>query len=87
VALALEAAVLERLGERGIYPNVDFFSGIVYQKLGIPTDIFTPIFAMSRVAGWLAHWHEQMADNRIFRPGQIFIGSHGAQYSEIDSRG
>ena len=54
-AIALERAVLERLGDKGIYPNVDFFSGIVYSKMGIPTDMFTPIFAISRVAGWLAH--------------------------------
>ena len=48
--------VVGELGEKGIHPNVDFFSGIVYQKLGIPTDAFTPIFAMARVSGWLSHW-------------------------------
>jgi citrate synthase len=87
VALALEAAVVEKLGEKGIYPNVDFFSGIVYQKMGIPTDVFTPIFGISRVAGWLAHWREQMQDNRIFRPGQIFTGHHDGVYTELDARG
>ena len=86
VALALEAAVVEKLGDKGIYPNVDFFSGIVYQKMGIPTDVFTPIFGISRVAGWLAHWREQMQDNRIFRPGQIFTGHHDGVYTEIDER-
>ncbi len=86
-ALALEEEVVEHLGDKGIHPNVDFFSGIVYQKLGIPTDVFTPIFAMARVSGWLAHWREQMADNRIFRPGQIFVGKHEADWVPIDERG
>jgi citrate synthase len=74
VALALEDIVTERLGDKGIYPNVDFFSGIVYRKLGIPTDQFTPIFAIARVSGWLAHLREQMNDNKLFRPGQIYVG-------------
>ncbi|MFT5048942.1 MAG: citrate synthase [Chlamydiales bacterium] len=86
-ALALEKAVVERLGEKGIHPNVDFFSGIVYSKLGIPTDAFTPIFALARVAGYAAHWREQMANNRLYRPGQVFIGSHGAEYIPIGERG
>jgi citrate synthase len=85
-ALALEAEVLKRLGQKGIYPNVDFFSGMVYAKLGIPTDLFTPVFAMSRVAGYLSHWREQMADNRIFRPTQVFVGSHDTEYTPIESR-
>jgi citrate synthase len=85
-ALALEAEVLKRLGQKGIYPNVDFFSGMVYAKLGIPTDLFTPVFAMSRVAGYLSHWREQMADNRIFRPTQVFVGSHDAEYTPIEGR-
>ncbi|MEZ6004538.1 MAG: citrate synthase [Planctomycetota bacterium] len=86
-ALELEAQVTERLGSRGIYPNVDFFSGIVYQKLGIPTDAFTPIFALSRAAGWLAHWMEQMEDNKLFRPGQIYTGRKDVGYTPIDQRG
>ena len=76
-ALALEAEMEKRVGAKGIYPNVDFFSGIVYAKLGIPTDIFTPVFGISRVAGYLAHWREQMQDNKIFRPRQIYVGEHG----------
>lgn len=86
IALALEDEVTRRLGEKGIYPNVDFFSGIVYQELGIATDLFTPVFAMSRVAGWMAHWREQMQDNRIFRPRQVFVGGHGATYTDVASR-
>ncbi|MCB9916509.1 MAG: citrate synthase [Planctomycetes bacterium] len=87
VALELEKAVVEKLGEKGIYPNVDFYSGIVYQKMGIPTDVFTPIFGISRVAGWLAHWREQMVDNKIFRPAQVFVGSHDAVYTDLAARG
>ena len=86
IALKLEEAVVERLGDKGIYPNVDFFSGIVYQSMGIPVDVFTPIFAIARVSGWLAHWDEQMRDNRLFRPGQIFTGIHDAVYTPIAER-
>jgi citrate synthase len=85
-ALALEELVTERLGSRGIYPNVDFFSGIVYQKLGIPTDVFTPIFALSRLSGWLAHWMEQRADNKLFRPGQIYTGLKDVTYVPMSKR-
>ena len=86
IALKLEEEVVAHLGSKGIYPNVDFFSGIVYQKMGIPTDVFTPIFAIARVAGWLAHWEEQMQDNRLFRPGQIFVGTHDSVYVPIADR-
>ena len=86
IATTLEDEVVEHLGDKGIHPNVDFFSGIVYQKMGIPTDVFTPIFAIARVSGWLAHWNEQMADNRIFRPAQVFTGGHGAVYTPIADR-
>lgn len=86
VALALEKAVAERLGHKGIYPNVDFFSGLVYRKLGIPTDLFTPVFAIARTAGWLAHWKEQLAENRIFRPTQIYTGARNAPYISIEKR-
>jgi citrate synthase len=86
IAVELEKAVEERLGQKGIYPNVDFYSGLVYSKLGIPTDLFTPVFAISRAAGWLAHWKEQLAENRIFRPTQIYTGLHGAPYIGIEER-
>jgi citrate synthase len=86
IALKLEEAVLGKLGGKGIYPNVDFFSGIVYQKMGIPMDVFTPIFAIARVAGWMAHWDEQMQDNRLFRPAQVFVGVRGAVYTPIADR-
>lgn len=86
IAIELEQAVAEQLGHRGIYPNVDFYSGLVYRKLGIPTDLYTPVFAISRTAGWLAHWKEQLAENRIFRPTQIYTGLHGVPYTPIEER-
>lgn len=86
IATELERAIEEKLGGKGIYPNVDFYSGLVYRKLGIPTDLFTPVFAISRVAGWLAHWKEQLNENRIFRPTQIYTGLHSAPYVPIDDR-
>ncbi|MEQ9552349.1 MAG: citrate synthase [Coleofasciculus sp. G3-WIS-01] len=86
IALELEQAVEEKLGYKGIYANVDFYSGLVYRKLGIPTDLFTPIFAIARVAGWLAHWKEQLAENRIFRPTQIYTGDHEVAYVPIHER-
>jgi len=86
IAVELEQAVEEKLGYKGIYANVDFYSGLVYRKLGIPTDLFTPIFAIARVAGWLAHWKEQLAENRIFRPTQIYTGDHEVTYVPIQER-
>ncbi|WP_036480322.1 citrate synthase [Myxosarcina sp. GI1] len=86
IALELERLVSEKLAHKGIYPNVDFYSGLVYRKLGIPTDLFTPIFAIARVAGWLAHWKEQLAVNRIFRPTQVYAGKHNAPYIPIAER-
>ena len=86
LALELEKAVEAKLGTKGIYPNVDFYSGLVYRKLGIPDDLFTPIFAIARVAGWLAHWKEQLAVNRIFRPTQVYTGEHNAPYIPMEER-
>lgn len=86
IAVELEQAVAEKLGHRGIYSNVDFYSGLVYRKLGIPTDLFTPVFAIARVAGWLAHWKEQLAENRIFRPTQIYTGARSTLYVPIEQR-
>ena len=86
VAKALEAEASQRLGSKGIYPNVDFYSGLVYRKLGIPKDLFTPIFAISRVAGWLAHWREQLSANRIFRPTQIYKGETDRTWKPLEDR-
>ena len=86
LALELEKVVEAKLGAKGIYPNVDFYSGLVYRKLGIPRELFTPIFALARVAGWLAHWKEQLAVNRIFRPTQVYTGEHNAPYIPMAER-
>ncbi|HEY0635111.1 MAG TPA: citrate synthase [Gammaproteobacteria bacterium] len=85
-ALALEVAAAERLGAKGVYPNVDFYSGILYSEMGIPTDQFTSLFAISRAAGWLAHWREQLSDNRIFRPTQVYTGQPMRDYAAITCR-
>ena len=79
-------AAAEKLGPKGIYPNVDFFSGTVYLKMGIDRSLFTPIFGMARVAGYLGHYMEQMQDNRIFRPRQEYLGPHDAPYIPIEER-
>lgn len=86
IAQEMERVVEEKLGHKGIYPNVDFYSGLVYRKLGIPTDLFTPIFAIARVVGWLAHWKEQLEENRIYRPTQVYNGKHSISYTPIEKR-
>lgn len=86
VAMELERVAAGILGPRGIYPNVDFYSGIVYQSLGIARDVFTPVFAMARVAGWLAHWLEQLQNNRIYRPEQIYVGRRDVAYVPLEKR-
>jgi citrate synthase len=86
VARAIEQEAMARLGPKGIYPNVDFYSGLVYRKLGIPRDLFTPVFAIARVAGWLAHWREQLGANRIFRPSQIYSGAQPRGWTPMEKR-
>jgi citrate synthase len=86
MAMELERVAAGILGPKGIYPNVDFYSGIVYSALGIPRDLFTPIFAIARVAGWLSHWLEQLKNNRIFRPEQVFVGKHDVPYVPLEKR-
>jgi citrate synthase len=85
------AEEVERVGEellrgKGIHVNVDFYSGILYKALGVDTDFFPTIFAMARVAGWLAHWLEQLQDNRLFRPDQIYVGAHRQAYIPLAER-
>ena len=86
VAKAVEEVCEDRLAEKGVYANVDFYSGILYAEMGIPADQFTTIFAVSRTAGWLAHWREQLGDNRIFRPTQVYTGEPVRNYVSIDKR-
>ena len=85
-ALRVEQAAGALLSGKGIYPNVDFYSGIIYDKMGIDMDLFTPLFAMARVSGWLAHWLEQLRENKLFRPDQIYSGEHNRPYIPIDRR-
>jgi citrate synthase len=85
-AVELERQMADLVGKKGIYPNVDFYSGIVYERLGIPIELFTPIFAIARVSGWLAHLLEQLQDNRIFRPNQIWTGQVDREFVPIESR-
>ena len=86
IALAVERKAAEVLKDKKVYPNVDFYSGIIYDKMGIDTDLFTPIFAMARVAGWLAHWLEQLRENKLFRPDQIYAGEHDRPYVPLEQR-
>jgi citrate synthase len=72
--------------EKGLIPNVDFYSATVYHSMGIPTDLFTPIFAVSRVAGWCAHVLEQYQNNRIYRPRGRYVGPTGLRYAPLDER-
>lgn len=78
MAKALEEAALadEYFAKRRLYPNVDFYSGFLYRALGFPTDMFTVLFAIGRLPGWLAHWQEMASDprTRIFRPRQVYVG-------------
>ena len=88
MALELErlAAAQPTIGGKGVFPNVDYFSGIVYEALGIPRDLFTPIFAIARVVGWLAHWLEQLEGNRIYRPEQVYVGKRDVPYVPLEKR-
>ena len=86
-ALEVEKVCEELLGHKGVYPNVDFYSGILYKEMGFDPGLFTPIFAVARSAGWMAHWREQLQNNRIFRPTQIYKGKGSACYLPIGERG
>jgi len=86
-AVAIEESAMRHLAGTPVFPNVDSYSGLVFHLLGIPTDLFTPIFAMSRIAGWLAHAIEYLQSNRLIRPKSLYIGSTGQQYVPIDLRG
>lgn len=84
----LETEFRARMEEKGkpIHPNVDFFSGSVYSLLGIPKELFTPIFAMARVSGWLSHILEQREDNRIYRPRSMYVGYESREFVPMEKR-
>ncbi|RLB37923.1 MAG: citrate (Si)-synthase [Deltaproteobacteria bacterium] len=90
IARQLEEVALsdEYFIERKLYPNVDFYSGILYRAMGIPTEMFTVLFALGRIPGWIAHWKEMMEapDVRIARPRQIYMGATKRDYMPTDSR-
>ncbi len=87
IALTVEKVATDRLGARGLYPNVDLFSGCVFAALGIPTDFFTPIFAASRTSGWMVNMKEQWeSGNRIFRPSQIYVGQPARDFVPLERR-
>ncbi|MEV3983780.1 citrate/2-methylcitrate synthase [Nonomuraea sp. NPDC049758] len=71
---------------KGLYPNVDFYAASVYHYLGIPTDLFTPVFSISRMSGWTAHVIEQHADNRLIRPDSEYIGERDQKWKPIEER-
>jgi citrate synthase len=72
--------------EKGLYPNVDFYAATVYHYLRIPTELFTPVFSVSRMAGWTAHVIEQHTDNRLIRPDSEYIGDHGLTWVPLEAR-
>ena len=91
LALKLEEIALhdDYFIQRKLYPNVDFYSGIIYRALGIPNSMFTVMFAIGRTIGWVAHWMEMMSDpeQKIGRPRQIYKGAGRRDYVPIDKRG
>jgi len=87
VAERLEDLVVADLGgKKGIFPNVDFYSGLVYSAMGVPSEMFTPLFAVSRVAGWTARTIEYLKTNRIFRPRGIYVGDFDKPYVPVSDR-
>jgi citrate synthase len=90
VAMKLEEAALkdDYFVERKLYPNVDFYSGIIYKALGIPTEMFTVMFAIARTAGWIAHWIEQheTPGSRIGRPRQVYTGAAPRDFVAVAKR-
>ena len=87
IAQKLEKEVVSTLGvKKKIFPNVDFYSGLVYSCLGIPPEMFTPIFAVSRVSGWTSRVMEYLENNRIFRPRAMYTGPFNKKYKPLDKR-
>jgi len=90
IAMELEEAALtdDYFKERKLYPNVDFYSGIIYRALGFPTNMFTVMFALGRLPGWIAHWKEMLEDptTKIGRPRQIYTGAPERSYVPLEER-
>jgi citrate synthase len=90
IAMELEETALndEYFVSRKLYPNVDFYSGVIYKALGIPVNMFTVMFTIGRLPGWIAQWLEMRRDpqNRIARPRQVYVGAKRRAYAPIDAR-
>ncbi|HUE26004.1 MAG TPA: citrate/2-methylcitrate synthase, partial [Solirubrobacteraceae bacterium] len=90
IALELERIALEDdyFVERKLYPNVDFYSGLIYEALGMPVEMFPVLFAIGRTSGWIAQWLEMIDDKeqKISRPRQIYTGERGRDYVPIEQR-
>jgi citrate synthase len=90
IALELERIALEDeyFVERKLYPNVDFYSGLIYQAMGFPTEIFTVLFAIPRTSGWIAQWEEMVTDSeqKIARPRQVYLGEPRRKFVPMDKR-
>jgi citrate synthase len=88
MSLEMEKVMDREMAKKGkqVKPNVDFFSASIYRMLGFPTDMYTPIFAVARIAGWMAHLYEQYANNRIMRPDLVYEGPRGKPFKAIDKR-
>ena len=89
IALKLEEVALsdDYFVSRRLYPNVDFYSGLIYESMGFPRDMFTVLFAIGRTPGWLAHWDEMLQQNsRIARPRQLYTGADERSYVPIGER-
>ena len=87
IALKVEEIATEKLSARGLWPNVDLFSGTVFHGINVPIDFYTPLFAASRMLGWMVHMKEQWdSGNRLFRPRQIYIGNKNKQFRDIHNR-
>ena len=83
---AIEKIMERELADKGIYPNVDFYSATTYFCIGLKLDLFTPMFALSRLGGWSGHIIEQLSDNRLFRPKAQYVGPHNVSYTPIEER-
>lgn len=84
---AIEQVMLREKAAKGIYPNVDFYSATTYHCIGLKLDLFTPMFALSRIAGWAGHVIEDLSDSRLYRPTANYVGPHGVAYIPVEQRG
>lgn len=82
----IEEIMAREVAAKGIYPNVDFYSATTYHCIGLPLDLFTPMFVLSRIGGWVGHVVEQLEDNRLYRPAAQYVGPHDLPYVPIDQR-